>query len=327
MKTLVLAPFDPASLDRLRRRATVLYEPWTETRRLWDPSELAVRIAAEGIEALVGEVDFFFEELFEDASPLRFVAICRAALNQVDVDAATRRGIAVVNTPSRNAQAVAELAVGLLLALVRRIPDAHAYVRAGEWREPLAAYENFRGRELRGSTLGVVGLGAVGSRVARMGRGLGMRVLGFDPYVIAPRYVRQVGLDDLLREADAVSLHAPQNPETRSLVDARGLALMKPTAYLVNTASHALVDADALTSALEEGRIAGAAVDVFATHPVAPRSRFLTMPNAVLTPHIGGATEETVRRYSRMVVDDLLRFQRGRRPHRLVNAEVWPADG
>ncbi len=327
-RALVLAPFSPAQLERLRQRLEVSYESWLETRRLQDPDELARRLHDEGISILVVESDFVFEDLIEQAPGLRFVGICRAATNHVDVDAATRHGVVVVNTPARNAQAVAEHALGLLLALARRIPAAHQYVAGGRWADPVEPYIAMRGVELCGKTLGIIGLGAIGRRLAAMGLALGMAVLAHDPYVAAPPGgVRLMALDELLALSDFVSIHAPLAPETEGLLDARRLGLMKPTAYLVNTSAAAIVQQEALVDALRGRRIAGAALDVFESHPLPPGSPLLGLDNVVLTPHIGGATAETIERHSEMMAEDILRFIRGERPLRLVNPEVWPPHG
>ncbi|MCS7207932.1 MAG: 3-phosphoglycerate dehydrogenase [Dehalococcoidia bacterium] len=323
MKVLILAPFTTEALERLRQKVEVLYEPWTQTQRLWDPAELASRLRAENIAAVVSEIDFFFDEVFGPDSPLRFVGLCRQATNQVDLEAATAQGVVVVHTPGRNAQAVAELAIGLLLALARRIPQAEGYVRAGQWRNPLEAYQRFRGVELRGKTLGVVGLGTIGRRVARMGRALGMRVIATDPYAKPLRGVTLVSLEALLAEADFVSLHAPDTPATRHLLNAERLALMKTSAFLVNTGGGALVDTDALCQALQTGRLAGAALDVLEASPLPAESPLLACPNLVLTPHIGGATQETIARYSAMVTEDVQRWLAGKRPRHLANPAVW----
>ena len=319
MKALVLAPFAPNHLERLRRRMTVVYEPWTETRMLWDPAELAVRLAEESIEAVVAEVDFLFGEVFEDPSPLRFIGLCRNATNQIDLEAAAARGVTVVNTPGRNANAVAELVIGLALSLARRIPTAHAHVRGGGWQHPMAAYLEFRGFELAGKTMGIVGMGAIGRRVARLARALGMRVLGYDPYAIAPRYVTMTTLEQLLSGSDIVTLHAPETPETTGMLGRERLAMMPKGSYLINTASAALVDEAALVDALRSGQLAGAGLDVFETHPVMPNSPLLTLDNVVLTPHIGGATADTVERYSRTITRSLLQFERAaNRDHRVA---------
>ena len=308
MKALILAPFAQESLEGLRKRITVIYEPWTETKRLWDPAELAVRLTDEAIEAVVMEVDFLFDEVFEDPSPLRFIGLCRNATNQVDIEAASARGVVVANTPGRNAVAVAEMTIALAFALARRIPEAHSYVSSGGWEDPLTPYTDLRGTELSGKTLGVVGLGAIGKRVARLGHALGMRVVGYDPYATAPKYVVTSSLEDLLMNSNLVTLHVPETPETIGMLNADRLALMQPGSYLINTASAALVDEAALVEALKTGKLAGAALDVFETHPVVPNSPLLKLDNVVLTPHIGGATTETVGRYSQMIARDLLRF-------------------
>jgi D-3-phosphoglycerate dehydrogenase len=310
MKALILAPFANASLEQLRKRITVIYEPWTETKRLWDPAELAVRLADEAIEAVVIEVDFLFDEVFEYPSPLRFIGLCRNATNQVDIEAATARGVVVANTPGRNANAVAEMTIGLAFALARRIPEAHSYVSSGGWEDPLTPYTDLRGTELSGKTLGVVGLGTIGKHVARLGHALGMRVLGYDPYATAPKYVAMSPFDELLSYSNLVTLHVPETPETIGMLNRERLALMQSTSYLINTASAALVDEAALVDALKAGGIAGAAWDVYETHPVVPNSPLLKLNNVVLTPHIGGATAETVERYSQMITRDLLRFAR-----------------
>ena len=327
MNSLVLAPFSGDGLAALRRHGSVAYEPWTETQRLYDPRDLGVRLTAERFDALVVEADFLFEELFETAPGLKFAAICRAELNQVDLDAATEHGVVVVHTPGRNAQAVAELVMGLMLSLARHIPQAHAYVGDGRWEDPTEPYQRFQGRELAGATLGIIGLGAIGKRIARLGRAIGMRVLAHDPYVRpdgrGATGVTLTTLDALLREADFVTVHVPDTPETAGMLNAKRLGLLRPTAYLVNAASPSVLDADALADALKQGRLAGAALDVHEAHPIPPTSPLLGLPNAILTPHIGGATRETVNRHAQMVVGDLEAFMAGKRPKHLANPEVW----
>ncbi len=327
MNALVLAPFSDQGLAALVSLGSVTYEPWTETRRLHDPEELGIRLAAQGFDTLIVEADFLFDELFQAPASLRFAAICRSALNQVDLDAATERGVVVVHTPGRNAEAVAELVLGLMLSLARGIPASSAYLASGAWEDPTEPYTRFQGRELAGSTLGVIGLGQIGRRVAGLGRGVGMRVLAYDPYVVpgsrGAAGLTLVGLDELLAHSDFVSIHVPETPETIGMVGARELALMGPTAYLVNVTSEAVVDAKALAAALSGRAIAGAAMDVHEAHPIPPNSPFIGMDNALLTPHVGGATVESIKRHSSMVIADLSRFLSGRRPKHLANPKVW----
>ena len=322
-RALVLAPFDDGCLAELRREMEVGHESWLETRLIWDPEELGRRISAEGISILVVEIDFVFEELFDEGDCLKFVGVCHAGLNHVEVDAATRHGVVVVHTHGRTSQAVAEHVLGLMLALARRIPEAHAYTSGGCWEDPTAAYRELRGVELAGRTLGIVGLGAIGRRLSEVARAIGMTVIGHDPYAPAPEGVETMALDDLLRRADFVSLHVPQTEDVAGLLDRRRIGLMKRAAYLINTANSSAIEGTALVDALLSGAIAGAAIDVFESHPVPPSSPLLGLDNVVLTPHIGGATEETVRRQSVMMTEDIRLWMQGKRPTRLANPEVW----
>ncbi len=329
--TLILAPFSQDGLAVLESLGRVTYEPWTKTQTLYDPEELGLRLAREGYQGLVVEADFLFEEVFSTPSSLRFAAICRAALNQVDLDAATERGVAVVNTPGRNAQAVAELVLAMVLDLARLIPPALRYLLAGEWQEPTEPYVRFQGREIAGATLGIIGLGEIGKRVATIAQSMGMRVLAHDPYVpigaSLPSGTQLVSLHDLLRQSDFVSVHVPDVPQTAGLLDEECLSIMLPGASLINVTSPGIVDQRALRDALESGRLWGAALDVHDSHPLPPDSPLLALAragyNVVLTPHIGGATHETVDRYSRMVTEDIQQFLCGQRPKHLANPDVW----
>ena len=327
-RALILAPFSAAGLDSLRESVEVVYESWMETRRLQDPEALARRLSAEHTEILVIESDFVFEEVFEGVPELAFVGICRNATHHVDLDAATRHGVLVVNTPGRNARAVAEHALGLMLALARRIPDAHALVAGGRWDDPVAPYINMRGVELAGKTLGIFGLGAIGRRLAAFGGAIGMSSIAHDPYVTGtPSDVVLLSLDEVLSRADFLVILAPLTDETEGVIGETQLALMKPSAYLLNLADAAIVSEEALVLALRSGRLAGAAMDVYETHPVPPNSPLLSLDNVVLTPHIGGATAETIERHSTMMARDILRWTAGDRPVNLVNPAAWRANG
>ena len=320
---LVLAPFSQEGLRLLGNQLDVTYESWMATRRIHDPDEFAAKLNDCKTVILVIELDFVFDDVFETAPALRFVGICRAATDHVDVAAATANGVAVVNTPARNAQAVAEHALGLMLALARRIPDSHRYVVEGRWVNPVGPYLEMRGVELGGKTLGIVGLGAVGQRLADLAIAVGMTCIAHDPYAASPTVAALTGLDELLARSDFVSIHAPLNSETEGMLDSRRLALMKSTAYLVNLSDAGIVDRDALAAALEGRKIAGAALDVFETHPITPDHPLLKLENVILTPHLGGATDETIERHSRMMADDVQRFLAGARPKNLVNPDVW----
>jgi phosphoglycerate dehydrogenase-like enzyme len=319
MKALILAPFHPDALARLREHGEVVYESWLDTGMLTDPEELGARLAACSFDVLITEADFVFEETFAAAPNLKFVGVCRGEIGQhVDVDAATERGVPVVNTPGRNAVAVAELTIGLMIALARHIPAADAMIHAGQWQSAVDNLTQWQGVELAGKTAGLVGLGAVGREVAKRLAAFGMNLMVCDPYVarelVGTLGGRCVTLDELMEQSDFVSLHCPLNAETTGMIGARELALMKPTAFLVNTARAAIVDEAALVAALREQRVAGAGLDVHRVEPLPPNSPWLALPNVILTPHIGGATGDVVRHHSDMIVADIERWQRGERP-------------
>ena len=324
---LVLAPFDQEQLERLRTSMRVCHESWLATKRLYDPDELAQRLNQDRVHCLVVEADFVFSETLERVSDLQLVAICRNAVNHIDVEAATELGILVVNAPRRNALAVAELTVGMMLGLARHIPSAHRYVTAGEWSDPVTAYEEFRGTELAGKRAGIIGLGAIGRLVARRLQAMEMRVVASDPYVSEQEAgalnVALVELDRLLAASDWVLVHAPALPATVGLVGGEQIDRMKRTAFLVNTSAAGVVDENALAEALRGGKIAGAALDVFDGQPLPLSSKLLGLDNVLLAPHIGGATVETIQRHSRMIADDLLLFLDGKRPQQLANPEGW----
>lgn len=323
-RALVLAPFSDASLACLRESIGITYESWLQTRRIYDPEELAARLAEIEFTALVVESDFVFDEVFQRAPSLRFVGICRAATHHVDVEAATRHGVVVVNTPGRNDRAVAELGLGLMLSLARGIPAAHRYVAEGRWQNPAGPYINMRGVELAGRTLGVIGLGAIGRRLATIAAALDMEVIAYDPYApLTPGGPRLTDLDGLLKRSDFVAVVAPRTAETEGMLDERRIALMRPTAYLVSLSDAGIVSEPALVAALGSRRLAGAALDVFETHPLRPDSPLMSLDNIILSPHLGGATAETIQRHSLSMASDLLRFLSGLRPQHMVNQEVW----
>jgi glyoxylate reductase len=262
-----------------------------------------------------------------EASPrLRVIGNYGVGYNNIDVGAATRRGIAVTNTPGVLTEATADTTWALIMAVTRRTVEADAFVRAGKfngWRASL-----FLGMELAGKTLGIVGLGLIGQAVARRGLAFGMRVVYAGrrrsaPDVEAALRADCVPLEQLLRAADVVSLHCPLTPETRHLLDARRLALMKPTAYLINTARGPIVEEPALVEALRARRIAGAGLDVYEAEPeLAPG--LADLPNAILFPHIGSSTLGAREGMARLAAENIRAALEGRRPSNLVNSHVWP---
>jgi phosphoglycerate dehydrogenase-like enzyme len=328
MRALILAPFAEESLTKLKNAGIdAVHESWLETGELQDPEKLGTRLDRERFDAIIIEADFLFSETFDLAPELRLAGICRAALNQIDVVAATERGVAIVNTPGRNTTAVAELTIGLMLAAGRRMVEADRYIRARQWESPTAPYRDLRGIELSGKVAGIIGLGAIGRRVAELCNAFGMNVLGYDPFVTPAQAnsfnVTWTELDFLLESADFLTLHAPPAEDGSTLIDESCISIMKRGAVLVNTASAELVDEAAMVKALSTGVLTAAGIDIFPSHPVDPSSPLLDLPNVVLTPHIGGATEETIDRHSAAVSGDMIRFSLGQRPLNLVNEEVW----
>lgn len=327
MNALVLAPFSKSGLDRLRRRLQVSYESWMDTRKLLTAQEFIGRIRDESLEVLIVEADFVQREVFDATKSLRLLGVCRADTNHVDVQAATDNGVVVVNTPARNAVGVAELAIGLMLSVARRIPPADSMVRSRSWTDPMAAYFSLRGVELTGKTVGIVGLGAIGREVAKRLAAFDSSIVACDPYVSADAAAqvgaRIVPLEELVADSDIITLHCPVNPQTFGMISADMIGRMKSTAILVNTASSYVVDGQALVDALQNHRIAGAAFDVYDAWPARVEDPLLDLDNVVLTPHVGGATWETIDRYSNMIADDVEAFLQGRRPANLCNPEVW----
>jgi phosphoglycerate dehydrogenase-like enzyme len=328
MRALVTASFDLAAKERLGRLMDVVHEDWKVRQSIYfDGNEFAARIREVGADVLIVEADLVHAEVLESC-PIRIIGCCRGEPVNVDLELATRKGIPVFHTPGRNADAVADLTVAFLLMLARRMPAIHETYRGTGAKVENAAdylklYTRFTGVELGGRTVGLVGLGAVGREVAARLLPFKARVLAYDPYVREPPAgVALRPLDELLREADFVSLHAPVTPETQNLLSAERLALMKPTAFLVNTARAALTDEDALFEMLASGRLAGAALDVLSDEPLQPGHRVLRLPNVIATPHIGGATVDVTRHQSEIVVDAIERHLRGERPRWVANPAV-----
>ncbi|MEE9276195.1 MAG: hydroxyacid dehydrogenase, partial [bacterium] len=267
-----------------------------------------------GAEGILLRPGYLTASLLDRLPGLRVVAVHGAGVDQVDVAACTERGVLVTNTPGANADSVAELALGLMLCLVRRIPQA----ARGVSEERLWGEARHTGVELRGKTLGLVGMGQVGSRLGKAARALGMKVCAHDPGVTAAeirrRGARPMGLDALLAASDIVSLHAPLTPGTRHLIGPRALRRMKKGAFLVNAARGPLVDERALARALASGKVAGAALDVLEGEPPDPQSPIFEAPNVILTPHMAGSTADCLEAIARVAGEDIARVLSGRRP-------------
>lgn len=292
-----------------------------------DPHKLASLVT--DVDALLVHVAPVTEEVIKASRHLKVIGCARGGPVNIDVDAATIMGIPVIYTPGRNAEAVADHTLGLILAYARNIVKAHTLLKKGVWSDELYDYR-FCGSELNGKTLGLIGIGMVGAGVAKRAKAFGVRVISYDPYVSEEHMrslgVEKVDLETLLRESDFVSIHARLTPVTRHMIGERELKLMKPTAVLINTARGEIVDERSLIKALEEGWIAGAALDVFESEPIPPDHPLLKFDNVIVTPHIGGASRETVHRAAEILAEDTANILLGRRPRYCVNPEVFSKD-
>jgi D-3-phosphoglycerate dehydrogenase len=291
-------------------------------RRALSPAEIA-RYAAElaDVDGILCRSGIFTRDFLRALPRLKVISVHGAGFDQVDLEAATELGILVVNAPGANADSVAELVIGFIVAMLRRIPEGDRHVRENHgWRD-----ERFVGRELRGRVLGLVGVGNVGGRVARLAQPFGARVIACDPYVdedAFPAGVARVEYDELLRRADIISFHVPLSDETKNMLDARTLRLTKPGVYILNTSRGGVVDEDALADGLASGQVAGAALDVYAVEPPTSRPRVLDQPNLITSPHIGGSTVESLENVARVAAEEIALFLRREKPRYVVNAQV-----
>jgi phosphoglycerate dehydrogenase-like enzyme len=309
-----------AILDDVHRA----YEGTEGVRRLRERAEVRIFTAAfgepaalRGFDALIAnrERTRFTRSLMEQLPDLRVIAQTGNHAYHIDLAAAAERGVIVAKAAGGFSTGAAELAIGLAIALMRQIPAADAAVKRGEWRTPLT-------QVLHAKTLGVIGLGHVGRHVAKIAHAFEMRVLAWSPRLTDEAALavgaERRGLDDLLRESDVVSIHLTLSPESRGLLDAPRIGLMKPTAYLINTARGPIVDEAALIAALAAGRIAGAGLDVFDNEPLPADHPLTKLPNLILTPHLGWPTDEAYARFADAATDVLLAYLDGREVPRFV---------
>ena len=311
---LVADSMDATAVALLQKEATVIVEevpPAQLISRLVGMSGLLVRSRTK-VNA----------EVIAKAPSLKVIGRAGVGIDNIDVEAATKAGIAVVNAPTASTTAVAELTIGHLLSMARYLPRAHATTAAGKWDK-----KTLQGTELAGKTLGFVGLGRIGAAVALRAQAFGMRTIAYDPYLAAQRAaeleVGLVGLAQLLAESDYLTIHAMLTDETRNLLDAKAFAQMKPTAAVVNCARGGIIDEQALLEALDGGRLRAAALDVFAKEPPTDQ-RLLTHPHVVLSPHIGASTDEAQVVAAQITAEGVLAVLRGQTPAHCVNAQVLP---
>jgi D-3-phosphoglycerate dehydrogenase / 2-oxoglutarate reductase len=317
-----------------KRKVIVLTASWH-----WEKVKLLEEMGVEVKKVPDGREDLFLGEcrdalavvpglsavtrgMMEQAPQLLIIAAHGVGYNNVDLAAADEMGILVTNVPGANSDAVAEFTFGFMLTLVRYFPQAWEEMKKGGWRRP-----GVWGTELRGKTLGIIGLGQIGSRVSKLGNAFGMKVLAFDPY-IGDRSFREAGAeagekDEVISRADLLTLHTPLTEETRRMIGERELSLMKETAFLINTSRGGVVDERALLMALNRSRISGAALDVFESEPPADRS-LVEHPRVVVAPHIAGLTNEARYRLGQGAAERILSVFRGETPTNVVNNPTNP---
>jgi D-3-phosphoglycerate dehydrogenase len=318
-RALVLAPLRGPGRELIESLCDVVYEPWLEQQpiKLFRDGELAARIEAEGATVLICESDKVGPKVFKQ--PLKVVGCTRGDPNNIDLEAANAAGVPVLRAPGRNADAVAEITLALLFAVNRGVVVADRECRAGDiYRDGTIPYQRFRAWQLAGQTVGLVGYGAVARALEWRLKGLGMNVIAYDPYVEAATH----SLDQLLAEADVISMHAPVLESTTKMIGAEQFAAMKPGAIYINSARAALHDTDAMVASLQSGHLGGAGLDHFDHEWLDPESDLAKLPNVVLTPHIGGATYDTEANHTTLIANDIAAVLNGERPVNCVNPEV-----
>ncbi|MBM3148891.1 MAG: phosphoglycerate dehydrogenase [Chloroflexi bacterium] len=317
MKVLVADPMAEEGIEVLKRQVEV---------------DVKLKLKPEELKSIIGDYEALIvrsetkatADIIEAGKKLQVIARAGVGLDNIDLEAATRKGIVVVNAPTGNTIAAAEHAIALMMALARHVPQANARLKSGVWQR-----SEYMGTELRGKTLGVVGLGNVGSAVARRAQAFEMRLIGYDPFV-SSEYANNLGvelvsMDKLIRESDFITLHLPLNSDTKGLIGAKELSKMKHTARIINCARGGLVDEEALYKAVEAGKIAGAAVDVFVKEPVAENVLFKS-DKIIVTPHLGASTAEAQTSVALEVVEQVLAVLRGQPARYAVNAPQIPAE-
>jgi D-3-phosphoglycerate dehydrogenase len=311
MKVLVAEPIAEEGIELLRQHAEVIIKSGLKTDEL---------------KAIIGDYDALvvrsqtrvFDNIIDAGAKLKVIGRAGVGIDNVDVEAATKKGIVVVNAPTANTVSAAEHTIALMLALARNIPDANTQLKSGVWQRGKLV-----GTELRNKMLGVIGLGNVGSEVAKRAQAFEMRVVAYDPF-ISPRYAHNlkvdlVSLEQLLEEADFITLHAPLTPATKKLIGPAELAKLKPTARIINCARGGLVDEEAIAKAVKEGKIAGAAFDVFKNEPVT-ESPLFKEDRIIVTPHLAASTVEAQTSAAKDIAEQLILVLEGRSSRYAINA-------
>ena len=324
MKIVITAPFAVEQVDELKAKHDVLFVPQDDSTPLRNEDQLHTLLETEGAEIFITESDRVTAKVLEGLDNLKLIGVCRAGLNDIDIPACTAHGIALLNTPGRNAAAVADMVVALFIDMSRFLFEGEKLLRSGQWDDGL--YYRLRGHELYGNTAAFIGFGAIPKELAKRLEGFGMHMIAYDPYdareVMESFGVEKVTLEEAFSRGDYVTIHLPVTNETRHMVGRDLLERMKPTAYFVNAARAAIVVEEDVLDLLENHRIAGAAFDVYEEEPLSLDSRFMKLDHTILIPHLGGASLDVVNNHSRMITGDIALYLDGKKPVHLVNPSV-----
>jgi D-3-phosphoglycerate dehydrogenase len=326
MKAVITAQFDQKILDLLNNQMNVIHTGWGVTEQVLAMKDL-IDIMNDA-EVLVTEIESCTKEMIEQCPKLMFIGCCRNNPVNIDVETASRHGIPVVFTPGRNARAVAEMIIAMMIILARQMDRALLDVRQGKWTpEARYSYLEYKGYELEGKTVGILGLGAIGKIVKRLCEAFDMHVLVYDPYLEKELQLEQkvqfVSLPDLLIQSDFVTVHVPDTPETMGMIGRDELKMMKTSAYFINTGRGRHVNQDALYEALKQKWIAGAALDVFYKEPLPKDHQYFGLDNILLMPHIAGATYEVITKHSQIIYDQIQNYFNHRPMQNLRNPEIF----
>ena len=333
MKIYFTAEYDPAELEPLKELGEVTLDGWALGMPKFSEAELMER--SKDADIIITSYDDITRGVIENAKNLKLIACTRATPVNVDMAAAKERNIPVLYTPGRNSDSTAEMTIGLMLSIARNIPQAYSALKAGKftgnpdaqkvtkdglkvdmiWDMDMdSPYMVFKGTQLHGKTLGIVGYGSIGRRVGKIARAIGMELLIYDPYVgeidVEEFGVRKaLSLKQLMQESDVVTCHMKITDQTKGCISREMISYMKPTAFFINASRGAILDEEALIDALREKRIAGAAFDVYASEPLKSNHPYVTeLDNVVITPHIAGATNEVLTNHTKMIVGEVRRF-------------------
>ena len=330
MKAFITASITDEVLEELKKKMEVTYESWRDTGNIYfDIKEMVEKLRDYDIFITVAD-DLKKAELFEQTN-LKLIASCRGDPFNINLDAATKKNIPIIYTPNRNVVAVAELTVGLILSLARNLTKLDRYLHSDdfeiiEFEDWINCYNKFMGTELESKTIGIVGFGQIGQRVAERLKSFGVKFLIYDPYVseeVIKEYGDKTDIDFLMKESDFITLHAVATEENDNLINEERIKMMKSSGYLINTAKGSLVDYDYLYLALKKNEIGGAALDVFPLEPIDEDNEFLELDNVIVMPHICGNTTEVIHRQSNMLLKDIYTWLNGGIPTNVLNPEVF----